>query len=569
VQFPTRNEVAHVPAGLSYWERGTFDLYRVNPPLGKMLAVLPALALPCDTACLAIQGPPGARYEWDVARSFATANAGHYFRLIGYARLAGIGWSVLAGWVIFRWASALYGERAGLLGSALWCLGPNVLAHAPLVTPDVPASVAGLVATYALWSHLRTGTWGSAGLAGLLLGVAQLTKFTLLVLYLTWLLLALAHARDPANAPYRALPWRGKLLRGAAVVLLSVFVVNLGYGFAGTGRPLGDYSFVSRAFRGGPAPAGPPPGAVEVGNRFRGSWVGRVPVPLPADYVLGIDQQKRDFESRWPSYLRGEWRTEGWWYYYLYALAVKVPLGAWGLGLWGLALTLTRHPASARPADELTLWLPAVVVLALVSSQTGFNHHSRYVLPALPFVAVATGKVAYFFDPKRWRAGLIAATLLGWSAISSLSVYPHSLSYFNELIGGPDRGHEHLIDSNIDWGQDLFFFQRWVERHSEARAIGLAYYNYIDYRPVLGVGYPAVPPDPAGPDDVGAGPHPGWWAVDVHSLKAVQDGRRTYFERFRPVAKAGYSIFIYHITPEEADQARHDMGLPPLEPPTP
>ena len=35
---------------------------------------------------------------------------------------------------------------------------------------------------------------------------------------------------------------------------------------------------------------------------------------------------------------------------------------------------------------------------------------------------------------------------------SSLAIYPHSLSYFNELAGGPTKGHYHLIDSNIDWG---------------------------------------------------------------------------------------------------------------------
>jgi hypothetical protein len=256
-------------------------------------------------------------------------------------------------------------------------------------------------------------------------------------------------------------------------------------------------------------------------------------------------------------------------HYYLYALAIKVPLGAWGLALWGVSLILLRHPASARLADELTLWLPALAILTLVSSQTGFNHHSRYVVPALPFIAVATGKTAYFFNWARWRSGLIAAAMLTWSVGSSLSVFPHSLSYFNELVGGPNHGHEHLVDSNIDWGQDLFFFKRWADRHPEAQPIGLAYYHYIDYRRVLGVEYPGVPPDPNSPHDVQAGPHPGWWAVDIHSLKGINDSHHKYFERFRPVAKAGYSIFIYHITPEEADRARRDMGLPPLPVPGP
>jgi len=162
--------------------------------------------------------------------------------------------------------------------------------------------------------------------------------------------------------------------------------------------------------------------------------------------------------------------------------------------------------------------------------------------------------------------GLLVLALLLWSVGSSLHVYPHSLSYFNELAGGPDNGHRHLLDSNIDWGQDLLFLKEWVESHPEAASLGLAYHNYIDYR-VCGTEYASVPPDP--PTNVPLekvasarfGPHPGYFAVDLHSLKA---GRYKYFERFQSIAKAGYSIFIYHITPEQAEQARRAMGLPPL-----
>jgi hypothetical protein len=112
---------------------------------------------------------------------------------------------------------------------------------------------------------------------------------------------------------------------------------------------------------------------------------------------------------------------------YFYALAVKEPLGTWALVLWGLALAVIRHPAAARPTDEATLLLPAGVLLAFVSSQDGFNHHMRYVLPLFPFLAVATSKRACFLRPGRW------------SAASSLAVFPHSMSYFNEAAGGPER----------------------------------------------------------------------------------------------------------------------------------
>jgi hypothetical protein len=558
---PTRNEVAHVPAGLVCWEMGRYSVYSVNPPLWKMLATLPTLLLRPNVDRILLPDVAGDRPEWQDAAVFARDNAEDYFALMWSARIVGIGWSLIGGWIVYLWAGALYGGRAGVLALALWCFGPNVLAHAPLVTPDVPAAVAALGATYVFRQYLRKGTWPLATAAGGLLGVAQLTKFTLLILYAVWPVLFLLHTLERDNPVFRQVPLRTRLLQGTGIVGLSLLVLNAGYEFVGTGTPLGEFQFVSVTFTGEPMDQ---PGSGD--NRFRGTWFSRLPVPLPADYLAGIDLQRRDFEVNLPpSYLRGEWRERGWWYYYFYALAVKVPLGTWGLVLWGISLAFFRRYRTEL-TGELTLWLPAAAILALVSSQTGFNHHLRYVLPAIPFVCVATGKLGRFLAAEHWKAGAVVLTLLAASVAESLSVYPHSLSFFNGLAGGPDRGAEHLVNSNIDWGQDLYFFITWADRHPEARPLGLAYFNYIDYRVVACRSYDTVPPDPdSGPFPLDkaarVGPHPGWFGVDVHSFKV---GRYKYFERFTPVAKAGYSIFIYHITPLEANVVRRQMGLPSL-----
>jgi hypothetical protein len=567
-QFATRNEVAHVPAGLAVWETGTFTLYRVNPPLWRMLAVLPVLAAQPKTDFEDLSDAPELRQEWDAARRFADANAQNYMDLIRLARLAGVAWSLLGGWLVYRWADELHGKRAGLLGLTLWCFEPNILAHAQLVTPDIPAAVSGLAATYVFWRYLRCGDWNYAARAGLLLGVAQLTKFTLLVLYPVWALLGLLFALDPNNRVFRAVPLRLRTAQGVCIVLLSLLVLNAGYAFDGSGTPLGEYPFVSRLFNGIPVEqiGGPPP----VGNRFHNSWLAAVPVPLPVDYLSGIDVQRRDFEGHMPpSFLAGEWRQGGWWYYYLYALAVKVPLGTLALILWSLLLFVLRRPVGPPypppifwgrvGGDELTLLLPALAVLVLVSSQTGFNHHMRYVLPLFPFVLIAATKLACYFQATRWKRGLMVLALLLWSIGSSLHVYPHSLSYFNELAGGPDNGHNYLLDSNIDWGQDLLYLKEWIASHPEAASLGLAYHNYIDYR-VCGSEFASVvTPEKVG--NVWVGPHPGYYAIDIDSIKT---GPYKYFQRFQPIAKAGYSIFIYHITPEQANRARREMGLAAL-----
>ena len=143
--------------------------------------------------------------------------------------------------------------------------------------------------------------------------------------------------------------WRRGAWQMGLILLLGLYVLNLGYGFEGSFQKLGDYGFVSETL-GGPiedAERYSP----EARNRFEETWLAHLPVPLPKNYVMGIDLQRWDFERKMWSYLRGEWRMGGWWYYYLYALAVKVPLGTWvlvllaaGVSLWTGGRVRSSHP---------------------------------------------------------------------------------------------------------------------------------------------------------------------------------------------------------------------------------
>ncbi len=95
-----------------------------------------------------------------------------------------------------------------------------------------------------------------------------------------------------------------------------------------------------------------------------------------------------------------------------------------------------------------------------MSVLTNINLGSAHVLPSFPFVFIAMGKVV------PWAAGLVttgrrraAVAFVGASLVATLAatltITPHYLAYFNWVSGGPSNGAAHLIDSNIDWGQDL------------------------------------------------------------------------------------------------------------------
>jgi hypothetical protein len=131
--------------------------------------------------------------------------------------------------------------------------------------------------------------------------------------------------------------------------------------------------------------------------------------------------------------------------------------------------------------------------------------------------------------------------------VGSLVVYPQNLAFFNTIAGGPVNGHWHLLDSNVDWGQDLYRLRDWLNMHPQARPFHLAYAGVIDPR-VLGIEAAHVPEHPG---DGEAQLPAGWYAVSVNHVHGYdsEDGPWRYFLKMTPVDRAGYSILIYHVEP--------------------
>jgi len=177
-------------------------------------------------------------------------------------------------------------------------------------------------------------------------------------------------------------------------------------------------------------------------------------------------------------------------------------------------------------------------------------------------------------DSTECRCGRVGYMLLT-SLVHRLVVRPSAGSEhgggaagYRAMVASALPDDSNLDDSNIDWGQDLYYFLDWAKQHSDARPLSLAYFNNLDYR-ICGQEFGVVPEDP--PEELDHrrmardtyGPLPGYFALDLRNLKRPTM-KHLYFERFKPIAKAGYSIFIYHITLEQANEARRDMGLPLL-----
>jgi hypothetical protein len=604
--------VSHLPAGITYWQRGTFAVYHNNPPLIKLLAALPVL-----------MSRPNVDYggTWAAARAggwvpnqssfgaeFQRANAARYFLLYDRARLVVVGLSLIGLLVVFLWARDLWGERGGLLAAALWAIDPNILAHAGLVTTDLGATVAVVGAVFAFRHWLRCRSVRSALLAGGILGAAQLVKFSCLLLYpifavltlLSWSFGARPGAAPRASAP-RARPSVAMLGGGLLILATSVVAINIGYGFEGTLRPLGSFPFLSPALtvpRHGGTPAAHPAAFMRMlyeqrQNRFEGGWLGSLPVPLPWHYLLGFDEIR--FESNpgipgsgFPVYLRGRIQNTGWWYYYLYALAVKMPIGTWLLLLGSILAAACAPLAHGGRFEELILLLPALGILATMSLLTGIDLGVRYVLPVLPFIFIYAGRLGRLLDPPVRRRRLFAAAIavaLAWVALSSTRVWPGYIAYFNEAAGGPEGGYRHLIDSNLDWGQDLLEARRWLDRHPQTGPVRLAYFGAVDPH-LAGIDFRLPPRDPRTirdgllSDEERRGPEPGLYLISANFVCGLRqradlgDGRMVtaeldafgYFRDLTPVDRAGWSIWIYRL---DAGDVQRIMRRWPLAAPSP
>lgn len=87
----------------------------------------------------------------------------------------------------------------------------------------------------------------------------------------------------------------------------------------------------------------------------------------------------------------------------------------------------------------------------------------------------------------RWCLGIGLCGLAG----VTFSAWPHFLPYFNWVSGGPNHGHFYLLDSNLDWGQDLIALKRYMEQEG-IDELDLAYYGRVPpeaygirYRPAV------------------------------------------------------------------------------------
>jgi hypothetical protein len=546
---PTVDESMHLFAGYSYLKWGDFRANPEHPPLAKIWAALPLLALD-------IKDPRPSRPHWDLIPESVhplpttediaddmlyVDNDGE--TLFFYAKLQMIFLGMLLGIFVYLWSKKLFGLEAAVAALFIFTLDPNILAHSQIVHTDLPFTAVFFIGTYFFWRVSTRLTWPDLVLTSVFFALAAITKYSAVTILPLWALLGLAKifsgepqvsaSTTPRDAASR---WdRATLLAGAlaSAAMTAYFLIWAVYGFRFDAIPGGlprlHLDWVMPAEN---SPLRPLVTFITNHQIFPEAWIyGQL-------YAFKYLQRK--------AFLLGQISADGFWSYFPVVFAVKTPLPTLILLVVSVWM-LVRGRIDRKQGFFLLVPVIAYFSFAVWSRM---NIGLRHILPIYPFLFVLIGGAAaalWRSGSRLKRGGLILLAV--WSLWSCIATYPHYLAFFNELVGGPKNGYKVLLDSNLDWGQDLKGLKRWMDANG-VKKIQFLYFGLVEpeyygidasYVERSWVGYD--PPATQTPEA------PKYVAISATLLQGMTFDDK-FTEPFRsrvPVATIGHSIFIFKL----------------------
>jgi hypothetical protein len=526
----TTDEPAHIATGMEWLQWGSYTFEPLHPPLARV-----AVAIGPYLSGLRLHDH---RNLWIEGNELLFSN-GRYLYNLALARAGVLPFFLLATFLVWYWARLRCGNWPALAATFLFTTSPVVLAHSGLATTDMIAAATFTWAVLAFVSFLEGPTYGRAATLGGAAGLAVLSKFSALLflpacaltLSLTrWLTNRQAAETTPLTASI-TVSWRRPIAVAVPVLLLIGWA---GYRFSissattATDRP--HYTLDQLAGKSGTL-------------HNLAYAVAEAPfIPAPA-FFQGLAKARFKETTGHKGYLLGQVKETGWWYFFPVALAVKSTIPFLILTIVG-SLYLARS-AWLGQADWIALSpLVAALTVILVCLPSRINIGVRHILPIYPLLAIIAGlgacKLWSIARPK-YAGPVVACVLLTWQLLSSIRAHPDYLAYFNEFAG---RHPENvLIDSDLDWGQDLLRLSAILQQeHVERVSIAYAGSPWLDLNKF------GLPPFHV------LAPHErttGWIAISILALKTggflQPDDSYAWLEAYQQVGRAGKSIWLYYI----------------------
>ena len=478
----TYDEIAHIGAGVSYWQKLDMRMNVEHPPLGKLLAGLP---LVIGGVRVDYHSPAWTFGQEGLFPAFISQwSFGHLllFRwndpttTMAWGRLPMLLLMVALGALIYYYGNRLGGEWGGLLAVTLYASMPAFLTFGPLVLTDVPVTFFVLLTMWtfaALWESdgEKRRVWAFS----LALAAALLTKFSAWILLFAFLALRISlrarpldgfpAGRDPGRA-WRRRQWRATL-RGILWAGLIVYGV---YFVLSVNQPTDSLEFL-----------GGNPASLVLRRLLMPPWI----------YLRGLGLFA--MMSVRPTFLLGHAYSHGVWYYFPVVFLLKTPVAALAVFLLAipaglLARRIRPGKTAIIPADRRIYWratwvfLTVFTAFCLISQTTISIRHFTIPMALLTLAVAPLPRALAGLRESGFRAarplGWLTATLAVASLATTARAYPYFMPFLNSLsLGRP--GYALVNDSNLDWNQSLPDARRFAERRKLDRVL-LDEYGFSD-----------------------------------------------------------------------------------------
>ncbi len=554
----TMDEMSHIPAGYSYLTQKDFRINPEHPPLVKDLAAVPLLFLDLNFPEDHTSWTQGTNEQWNFGSQFLYYSGNNPDQILFWARIPMILLLIFLGWFIFRWAKELGGNKVALLVLTLFSFSPTFLAHGRLVTTDVAATLGVVMASYFWIKFLKSPTKKNIILAGLIFGVSMLLKFSLVLVVPLFAVITIVYTllRKKPLLKYIGLAFLAGII--GMVLIWPVYQFHL-LNYPAE-RQLQDSKIILSS------------GGINTIESIC-VWMADKPGLRPyAHYFLGLLMASQRVSGGNTVYFFNEISNRGWWYYFPVVYLLKIPLAFHILTLIALLyvfwLIIIKRPFWQNVFHRIKEWIKnhfpefsMLVFLAIYwfTSITGaLNIGIRHILPVFPFTYILVGlgisKWIKRISSASWKKmGIsLVSALLGFYIISSLLIWPHYLTYFNEIAKGSKNGYKYAVDSNYDWGQDLKRLKKWVDEN-EIEKIYLSYFGGGNPEYYLKEKYAPW----WGDRNKKELPQGSYLAVSLTLLQGGKGnpapgfdqptGYYRWLDDYEPITRIGNSIFIYYI----------------------
>ena len=468
----TFDEMPSVMSGLSYWMANDFRLDPENGILPQRWMALPVLLGPDRLPTLDHEFWRDSD-PWGLGYQFFYEMGNDVSSILLRARTMVMLLGIALGLLVYFWSSRLFGFWGGALSLVLYIFCPTMLAHGNVATTDMAAAFFFMASLWCLWSGMHRFTWanwvgGCLAMAGLFL-----SKYSaVLLLPIGLLLLCIRLVRAQHRTRVAAAICGRWLLQMVVVFALVWGAYGFRYSVEAPDQTGADFNYP--VWIGRQSNVGLFPAWLEAARDER---------VLPQAYLVGLGQMLTHSRKR-VSFLNGHYGLEGWWGFFPYTFLNKTPLSALVIlfvaGL--LAGIRWRRTKSLWPDLERTapLWV-FIAVYGTFSLWSHLNIGQRHILPIYPALFILAGAVTLWMKKRQRFVTALVLIALAASALEAVRVWPNYIAYFNPLSGGPREGYRHLVDSSLDWGQDLPALKQWLDRRrlsdQKETAVYLSYFG--------------------------------------------------------------------------------------------